>query len=190
MKCINPVLNSNRFFWPLKVGSNLKGTIDFIGDSANTKEIYIYLVDSTSWKIFSEARCTGVSYFPMQATIIILLSIENQVNWTLKSHMSTCQSHSSLTHTSNPQNQKLTTIIFFWNLIWFSDTLLGHTKIYCMNISGVYTQFSEFHSNAVSQLIKSINFSLTLTSTGWLQPSKLTVFFHLPKWVKNDPDPN
>ena len=33
------------FFWPLKVGSNLKGTINFIGDSANTK---IYLVDSTS----------------------------------------------------------------------------------------------------------------------------------------------
>ena len=182
--------NSNRFFWPLKVGSNLKGTIDFIGDSANTKEIYIYLVDSTSWKIFSEARYSGISYFPMQATIIILLSIENQVKWTLKSPMSTYQSHSSLTHTSNPQNQKLTTIIFFWNLIWFSDTLLGHTKIYCMNISGVYTQFSEYHSDAVSQLIKSINFSLTLTSTGWLQPSKLTVFFHLPKWVKNDPDPN
>ena len=135
-------------------------------------------------------RCSGVSYFPMQATIIILLSIENQVNWILKSHMSTCQSHSSLTHTSNPQNKKLMTIIFFWNLIWFSDTLLGHTKIYCMNISGVYTQFSAHHSNAVSQLIKSINFSLTLTSTGWLQPSKLTVFFHLPKWVKSDPDPN
>ena len=128
MKCINPVLNSNRFFWPLKVGSNLKGTINFIGDNANTKEIYIYLVDSTSWKIFSEARCSGISYFPMQATIIILLSIENQVNWILKSHMSTCQSHSSLTHTSNPQNQKLTTIILFWNLIWFSDTLLGHKK--------------------------------------------------------------
>ena len=107
----------------------------------------------------------------MQATIIILLSIENQVNWILKSHTSTCQSHSSLTHTSNPQNQKLTTIIIFLNLIWFSDTLLGYTKIYYMNISSVYTQFSEFHSNAVSQLIKSINFSLTLTSTGWLQPS-------------------
>ena len=105
--------NSNLFLWPLKVGGNLKGTINFIGDSANTKEIYIYLVDSTSWKIFSEARCSGVSYFPMQATIIILLSIENQVNWILKSHMSTCQSHSSLTHTSNPQNQKLMTIIFF-----------------------------------------------------------------------------
>ena len=105
--------NSNRFLWPLKVGGNLKGTINFIGDSANTKEIYIYLVDSTSWKIFSEARCSGVSYFPMQATIIILLSIKNQVNWILKSHMSTCQSHSSLTHTSNPQNQKLMTIIFF-----------------------------------------------------------------------------
>ena len=105
--------NSNRFLWPLKVGGNLKGTINFIGDSANTKEIYIYLVDSTSWKIFSEARCSGVTYFPMQATIIILLSIENQVNLILKSHMSTCQSHSSLTHTSNPQNQKLTTIIFF-----------------------------------------------------------------------------
>ena len=105
--------NSNRFLWPLKVGGNLKGTINFIGDSANTKEIYIYLVDSTSWKIFSEARCSGVSYFPMQATIIILLSIENQFNWILKSHMSTCQSHSSLTHTSNPQNQKLMTIIFF-----------------------------------------------------------------------------
>ena len=116
----------------------------------------------------------------MQATIIILLSIENQVNWILKSHMSTCQSHSSLTHTSNPQNQKL----FFNNLIWFSDTLLRHTKIYCMNISGVYTQFSEFHSNAVSQLIKSINFSLTLTSTGWLQPSKLTVFFSSTKMGK------
>ena len=118
--------NSNRFLWPLKVGGNLKGTINFIGDSANTKEIYIYLVDSTSWKIFSEARCSGVSYFPMQATII-LLSIENQVNWILKSHMSTCQSHSSLTHTSNPQNQKLTTITFFqFNLVFWH--LIGTQK--------------------------------------------------------------
>ena len=129
--------NSNRFLWPLKVGGNLKGTINFIGDSANTKEIYIYLVDSTSWKIFSEARCSGVSYFPMQATIIILLSIENQVNWILKSHMSTCQSHSSLTHTSNPQNQKLTTIIFFkfnlvfWHLIGTYKNIL-HEYFWCL----------------------------------------------------------
>ena len=130
--------NSNRFLWPLKVGGNLKGTINFIADSANTKEIYIYLVDSTSWKIFSEARCSGVSYFPMQATIIILLSIENQVNWILKSHMSTCQSHSSLTHTSNPQNQKLTTIIFlkfnlvFWHLIGTYKNIL-HEYFWCLH---------------------------------------------------------
>ena len=69
------------------------------------------------------------------------------------------------------------TIIVFWNLILVSDTLLGHTKIYSINISGVYTQFSEVHSNTVSQLMKSINFSLTLTSTGCLQPSETTIFF-------------
>ena len=48
---LNSVLSNKSkigFFWPLKVGSNLKGTINFIGDSANTKNIYIYLVDSTS----------------------------------------------------------------------------------------------------------------------------------------------
>ena len=41
--------NSNRFLLPLKVGSNLTGIINFVGDSANTKEIHtgIYLVDST-----------------------------------------------------------------------------------------------------------------------------------------------
>ena len=113
---LNSVLSNKRkigFFWPLKVGSNLKGTINFIGDSANTKNIYIYLVDSTSWKIFSEARCFGISYFPMQTTIIIRLSTDNRANWILKSHISTCQSHSSLAHTSNPQNQKLMTIIAF-----------------------------------------------------------------------------
>ena len=131
---LNSVLSNKSkigFFWPLKVGSNLKGTINFIGDSANTKNIYIYLVDSTSWKIFSEARCFGISYFPMQTTIIIRLSTDNRANWILKSHISTCQSHSSLAHTSNPQNQKLMTIIVFFNLIlvfWhliriFCDTL-------------------------------------------------------------------
>ena len=35
------------------------GTINFIGDSANTKEIPIYLVDSISWKISVKHAALG-----------------------------------------------------------------------------------------------------------------------------------
>ena len=48
VKYMNSAFKFKSIFVTSEGGGNLKGTINFIGDSANTKEIYIYLVDSTS----------------------------------------------------------------------------------------------------------------------------------------------